>query len=108
MSAAGFLKRVAQVLEDRGAAYGDPKTQMEAIARRAVNRRHSRCRRDRNSVSVREGDVPMAMDRAQMRLWADGLAAVVAAITASVPATARGADDPLAWPRVTRECRPWT
>ena len=34
MSAAGFLKRVAQVLEDRGAAYGDPKTQMEAIARR--------------------------------------------------------------------------
>jgi len=25
---------VAQVLEDRGAAYGDPKTQMEAIARR--------------------------------------------------------------------------
>ena len=34
MSAVGFLKRVAQVLEDRGAAYGDPKTQMEAIARR--------------------------------------------------------------------------
>ena len=34
MSAAGFLKRVAQVLEDRGAAYGDPKTQMEAIAQR--------------------------------------------------------------------------
>ena len=34
MSAAGFLKRVAQVLEDRGAAYGDPKNQMEAIARR--------------------------------------------------------------------------
>lgn len=34
MSAAGFLKRVAQVLEDRVAAYGDPKTQMEAIALR--------------------------------------------------------------------------
>ena len=34
MSAAGFLKRVAQVLEDRGAAYGDPKSQMEAIAKR--------------------------------------------------------------------------
>ena len=34
MSAVGFLKRVAQVLEDRGAAYGDPKTQMETIARR--------------------------------------------------------------------------
>ena len=34
MSPAGYLKRVAQVLEDRGAAYGDPKTQMEAIARR--------------------------------------------------------------------------
>jgi hypothetical protein len=34
VSAAGFLKRVAQVLEDRGAAYGDPKTQMEAIAQR--------------------------------------------------------------------------
>ena len=34
MSAANFLKRVAQVLEDRGAAYGDPKTQMGAIARR--------------------------------------------------------------------------
>ena len=33
MSAVGFLKRVAQVLEDRGAAYGDPKTRMEAIAR---------------------------------------------------------------------------
>jgi hypothetical protein len=34
VNAAGFLKRVAQVLEDRSAAYGDPKTQMETIARR--------------------------------------------------------------------------
>ncbi|MGE8142846.1 DUF6378 domain-containing protein [Novosphingobium sp. NPDC080210] len=34
MSAVGFLKRVAQVLEERGAAYGDPKAQMEAIAQR--------------------------------------------------------------------------
>ncbi len=34
MSAAGFLQRVAQVLEDRGAAYGDPKAPMEALARR--------------------------------------------------------------------------
>lgn len=34
MSAARFLQRVAQVLEDRGAAYGDPKVQMQAIAQR--------------------------------------------------------------------------
>jgi hypothetical protein len=34
VSAVGFLKRVAQVLEDRGAAFGDPKAQMTAIAQR--------------------------------------------------------------------------
>ncbi len=34
MRGVGFLKRVVQVLEDRGAAYGDPKAQMGAIAQR--------------------------------------------------------------------------